>query len=77
MSNIEHLIENAITAIEENKTYEDWRTDWRQEAMLKDVMSDAWEIWEMAQYCVYTYKPSVIWDTEEKLEKEYGYKVPK
>lgn len=77
MSNIEHLIENAIVAIEENKEYEDWKSAWQQKAMLKEVMSDAWEIWQMAQYCVYTYKQSIIWDTEERLEKEYGYKVSK
>lgn len=77
MSNIEHLIENAIVAIEEHKEYEDWKSAWQQKAMLKEVMSDAWEIWQMAQYCVYTYKQSIIWDTEERLEKEYGYKVSK
>ena len=76
MSNIEHLIENAITSIEENKTYEDWRSDWRQKAMLKEVMSDAWEIWQMAQYCYYTYRQDIIWKTEDEIEKRYGYPIP-
>ena len=76
MSNIEHLIENAITAIEENKKYEDWVSAWQQKTMLKEVMSDPWEIWQMAQYCVYTYKDSITWKLMDKVEAAYGYRMP-
>ena len=76
MSNIEHLIENAICAIEKNKEYEDWLSAWQQKAMLKEVKSDPWEIWQMAIYCYYTYRQSIIEETEDELEKKYGYKLP-
>jgi len=76
MSNIEHLIENAITTIENGKDYEDWLSAWQQKAMLKEVESDPWEIWQMAQYCYYTYRESVIMDTEKEMEDRYGYKIP-
>lgn len=76
MSNIEHLIENAIDAIEKNKTYEDWKTNWRQKAMLREVKSDPFEIWQIAQYCYYTYREAIIWETEDKIEKRYGYRIP-
>ena len=77
MSNIEHLIENAITSIEHNESYEDWLNKWQQKAMIKEVMSDPWEIWQMAQYVVYTYKNSIEWKLMDKVEAVYGYPMPK
>ena len=76
MSNIEHLIENAIVSIEHNECYEDWLSKWQQEAMIHEVKSPPEEIWEMAQYAVYTYKTSIVWKLMDKVEKAYGYPMP-
>lgn len=53
MSNIEHLIENAIIAVEKDKTFEDFNSAERNKAMLRKVCACADEIWEIAQYMVY------------------------
>lgn len=76
MSNIEHLIENAIISIEHNETYDDWKNKWQQKAMIPEVMSDPWEIWQMAQYVVYTYKNHIVWKLMDKVEAAYGYPMP-
>ena len=76
MSNIEHLIENAIGCIEEKKSYDDFISADVNKRMLKLVKSPPQEIWYMAIYVYYTYRPSVIWETEDELEKRYGYRVP-
>ena len=75
MSNTEHLIENAIVCLEENKSYEDFISADVNERMLKLVKSPPEEIWDMAIYVYYTYRESIIWKTEDKLEKAYGYKI--
>ena len=76
MSNIEHLIENAIISIEHKEEYDDWLNKWQQKAMIKEVKSDPWEIWQMAQYCVYVYKQSIQWELMDKVEAAYGYPMP-
>ena len=76
MSNIEHLIENAIFCLEHDKTFEDFLEYKFNSEMLKLVKSLAEEIWEMAIYVYYPYRESVIWETEERMEKAYGYKLP-
>lgn len=43
--------------------------------MLEFVKSPPEEIWEMAMYVYYTYRESIIWETEDKLEKAYGYSL--
>lgn len=66
MSRLEHCLENAIVAIEEGKDYDAWRyeeiprlnaqpfnRDW---AVLTDEsIINLVDIWEMANYVVYTY----------------------
>lgn len=76
MSNIEHLIENAICAMENGKGYDDWMEMWQTREQLKYVKSPSSEIWEMAQYCYFTYRESIIWKTEDEIEKKYGYPIP-
>ena len=67
MSNLEHVLENAIMAIEEGKDYDTWRCeeiprgnvspfnkDW---AILTDESTiNLKDIWSMAMYVVYTYE---------------------
>ena len=76
MSKIEHLIENAITCLEGNKDFDYFTTMWQNKEMLKYVNASPEEIWEMAIYVVTTYKESIVWDTEDKIEKKYGYPIP-
>lgn len=76
MSNIEHLIENAIVSIEHNESYDEWLNKWQQKAMIHEVKSPPKEIWEMAQYAVYTYKMSIVWKLMDKIEAAYGYPMP-
>ena len=54
MSNIEHLIENAIIAVEEGKSFEDFNSAEHNKKMLRRVCACADEIWEIAQYVVYS-----------------------
>lgn len=76
MSNIEHLLENAIDAIEGGKSYEEWLKE-PNKSMLKSVMSTPEEIWAMAQYCVFTYRTNIIGKTIDYVEKQYGYSLIK
>jgi len=75
MSNVEHLIENAIVCMEENKSYDDFINADVNKRMLELVKSPPEEIWEMAIYVYYTYREVVVWETEDKLEKAYGYSL--
>ena len=77
MSNIMHLIENAICCLEKGKKYEDFISAGFNPKMLKMVKSPAEEIWEIAIYVYTTYRENIEWTTEERLEKAYGYPVPK
>lgn len=76
MSNIEHLIENAITCLEKNRDYDYFRMMWQNAEMIKYVHASLEEIWEMAIYVVTTYKDSIVWKTEDEIEKKYGYPIP-
>lgn len=75
MSNIEHLIENAIGAIEHGHDYQWWLGE-PNKTMLRLVKSPPEEIWEMALYCYYTYREHLIWKVSEELEEKYGYSIP-
>ena len=52
MSCVEHIIENAITAIKNNETYEEW-LEREKNLNLYEVASPPEEIWEMANYVFY------------------------
>ena len=67
MSNIEHLIENAIIAVEEDKTFEDFNSAERNKMMLRMVCACADEIWEIAQYVVYS--KCMFCDWKPKMEE--------
>ncbi len=51
----EHAFENAIVAIEEGQSYEEWY-EHEKDLNLPYVKSDPEEIWGMAIYTVTTYK---------------------
>lgn len=54
MSNIEHLLENAIAEVREGHNINDFKALWHTREMLKLVNATIEEIWEMAIYVVYT-----------------------
>lgn len=70
MSNLEHLFENAIDALDHNKTYDEWVESEMnlnigriyhggQFAMLRDEhVVDLFDIWALANYVVYTHDQS-------------------
>ena len=76
MSDLEHLIENAVTAMEEGHDYDYWMDLWYTKGQLKNVKSPSKEIWEMAVWCYYTYKQSVEWKLEDEIVSKYGYPIP-
>ncbi len=63
MTNIEHLIENGLDAVEEAKkkgedtlkAFWDAMDAWHNREMLKNVSMTKDELWEAVQYLVYTY----------------------
>lgn len=58
MSNVEHLFENAIVALELNRTKEQWLN--ANELNLDGVSNEIIEvIWDLAIYTKYTYEPSL------------------
>ena len=69
MSNLEHLIENSLIALEHYRNYNEW-----YEYMQKDVNWQGNEhisiddLWTICQYVVYTYVPLRIDDALE----DYG-----
>ena len=74
MSKIEHLIENAVIALEQKKSFDEW---YKEDIDMFDyVDSPPIEIWNMAVYCYYTYRPYIEWKLTEEIEKAYGYPVP-
>lgn len=73
MSNIEHLIENAIIAVEKGEVFEKFNIDERNKRMLKTVCACADEIWEMAQYVVYTKCMFCDWKPAKEKECNMDY----
>lgn len=69
MTNLEHLIENGIVAMEKKMTPQDWishmanDTNWKGNERF--TMDD---IWEICQYAVYTYRSVVIEDFLDDLK---------
>lgn len=63
MSIAEHLIENALTALEGGKDFEYFKKDINFE-FAPSILPE--EIWDMAQYVYYTYLPYFKSQMEEK-----------
>lgn len=76
MSNIEHLLENAIDDMAAKKSFEEWKQKYPNSAILQFVEATAEEIWMMAQYVLYTYKPWLLEKCHKEAERIYGYPMP-
>lgn len=71
MSNNEHLLENAIRAIRDGQSF----SKWLHEEPNPCSPDHASEIWELAQWVVFSYTPSIKLETIQKMEEAYGYKL--
>lgn len=69
----EHLIENALVQIEKNSynSYEEFMTSELLQKQSKKVGISMTDLWYMAQYVYYTYRPSV----EYKVKEKYGFDI--
>ena len=76
MSNIEHLLESAISDIAAEKSFKEWKQRYPNSAVLSLVEATAEEIWMMAQYVLYTYKPLLLEKCRKEAERIYGYPMP-
>ena len=54
MTCAEHALENAIEAMRQGKSREQWAA---KDSNLSSLQATPEEIWDMATYVVYTYKP--------------------
>ena len=75
MSNIEHLIESAVECLEHSYTFDEWKESWFTNTNKQNVKAPLEEIWGMAVWVYYDYRPYIEWKVTQKLEQEYGYKV--
>lgn len=57
MTYAEHALENAISALKQGKELKEWAS---RDSNLSALKATPEEIWNMANYIVYTYHPS--WD---------------
>lgn len=64
MSNIEHLIENAIFDMERGVGYEAYVSEKPQAIMFPTVSATPDEIWEIAQYVITTYREYILMEQE-------------
>ena len=62
MSDIEHLLENAVYCLKNKEDFEDFTKMWQTQDQLTRTKATADEIWMMAQWVLYVYKPSIIAD---------------
>ena len=83
MTNAEHLIENALMSMKkaENKgtdvyeAFQDEMSHKHNNAMLKEVCVTKKELWEIAQYIMYTHDVGIKSDVRAEMEDRYGYRL--
>ena len=75
MSNIEHMIDSAISYLDNSYTFEDWKDTWSTNVNRQGVTATLEEIWTIANWIYYDYKPSVELKTRIEMENDYGYKI--
>ena len=70
MSGAQHLIENAIMCIENNKSYEDFSNAYVNKITSSECDIALQDVWDMAMHVVYTTKRSWVSDTIAVLKGE-------
>ena len=71
MTNNEHLLENAINAMQQGYTVEEWFAIEPNPCTIEHADL----IWELAQCVVYSYTPSMKLEVIQQMEEAYGYKI--
>lgn len=69
----EHLIENAISTLEDNKDYEVFASDKCNIEMAQAVNVDLKQVWTMATYVVYTLSTILVSDTIDVMMGEQPF----
>ena len=69
----EHLIENALNRIESGYGYDDFVSTTILKEQAKQIGISLIDLWYMAQYIYYTYKPHI----ESEIKERYGYDIDK
>lgn len=75
MSNCEHLIENAICCIERHGSFEDFCRSKVNKEMSKMEDVTLAQVWQMAIYVYYTYRPVYKNKIMKELEDEWGFSL--
>ena len=83
MTNCEHLIENALMSMKKAEekgadTYEAFQTEmsyYYNKEMLREVCVTKKELWEIAQYIMYTHDVCTKSDVVAEMENRYGYRL--
>lgn len=83
MTNCEHLIENALMSMqkarnEKTDVYEAFQNEMNSnhnKAMLRGVCVTKNELWEIAQYIMYSYGDGIRSDIRTEMEDRYGYRL--
>ena len=83
MTNCEHLIENALMSMQKARNertdvyeaFQDEMNSSHNKAMLREVCVTKKELWEIAQYIMYTYEVDIKNDLEAEIENRYGYRL--
>lgn len=77
MTNAEHLIENAISFFEKSKdiSYEEFKENQLIKEQAELIGVSILDIWYMAQYIHYTYRPSIRDEIEDEMIEKYGYRL--
>ena len=75
MSNLEHLIDCAVYYKEEHYSFEEFKETWTTNVNKETIAAPLEEIWEIANYVYYVYRPYIEGKKEEELVERYGYKV--
>lgn len=83
MTNCEHLIENALMSMQKARNervdvyeaFQDEMNSNHNKAMLREVCVTKKELWEIAQYIMYTHDVCMKDDFEAEMENRYGYRL--
>lgn len=74
MSNIEHLIESAVYYVE-NYSFEEFKETWTTNINKQGISATLEEIWDIATWIYYSYRPYIDYKKSMELIDAYGYEV--
>lgn len=71
MSNLERLIENSLSLLENHTDYQHWKWAMREDVNWENCDSHISldDLWDICQYVLYTYVPAKIDEYEAKKDQ--------